>query len=470
MDIRFTLQAEYSGTQFVAGPFNLYGYTAAAPTTSVLLTPTPVTKQQLLAGYIVTTGLNIVGGTIQSTGTCSATPPEAYTLQFSSGPVIIGNFSNYGTNSDVGIVKLTNALSADTTFNVGSGFGFGTGGLNFETGPMSIAKVSNGKIVVGGVFTSYDGISNSGIIRLNPDGSRDYTFSGVGTTFNGKVILSVDVQSDGKIIVGGSNTSTVSPTGSGAGMLVRLNLDGSLDTGFNVAGLNLTGTVRVVRVLPQDNDNILFAGNNFGLNKVNSTGTGVNFPPINITPFTTFDYLGSIYCLDLDSSGRIMIGGLWTSIFGTTVNSPVRISASGTLDTGWYPRCSGGGGVVTSMAESNTSTNEVVIVGTFTNVSLSSIPKTGIVKVSTTGAILSGFITTATYDTSIDTLNTWFPGSRISVLTNGNLLWMGKMSTVNSGNSYKNIVVLDSNGNIVAPINPNIGLSNLAIYRDSVSF
>ena len=105
MDIRFTLQAQYAGAEYTAGPFNLYGYTATTSVSAFTLA-SGITKQQLLTGYTVTTGLNIVSGYIQSTGTCSTTPPEAYTLQFSGGPVIIGTFSNYGANSDVGIVKL----------------------------------------------------------------------------------------------------------------------------------------------------------------------------------------------------------------------------------------------------------------------------------------------------------------------------------------------------------------------------
>jgi uncharacterized delta-60 repeat protein len=466
MDIRFTLQAQYAGAEYTAGPFNLYGYTATTSVSAFTLA-SGITKQQLLTGYTVTTGLNIVSGYIQSTGTCSTTPPEAYTLQFSGGPVIIGTFSNYGANSDVGIVKLSNTLALDTTFNVGSGFGFGANTSTTEGGPFTIVKSSNGKIVVAGSFTSYDGVTSYGIVRLNPDGSRDYTFSALGTTFINRTIMSVDVQPNGKIIVGGSSFVSVLITGAGAGMLFRLNLDGSLDSSFNVSQSLLTGTVRVVKVLPQDNNNILVASNGIALFKVNSTGTAVTFPVTNINPPTTSDGLGSIQCLELDSSGRIMIGGAWSSIFNTAVPNPIRISASGVLDTNWYPRCTGGGGTATSMVESNASTNEVVIVGNFTTVGLSPISKPGIVKVNTTGGILS-FTSAATFDTSIDPTNPWFPGSRVSVLTNGNVLWIGKMSSVNNNNSLKNIVVLDPSTG--TPVTQTTGLSNLAIYRDSVSF
>jgi hypothetical protein len=330
---------------------------------------------------------------------------------------------------------------------------------------MSIAKVSNGKIVVGGVFTSYDGVSTYGIVRLNPDGSRDYTFSGVGTYFNGRIILSVDVQSDGKIIVGGCNSTNLTSISDGAGMLIRLNLNGSQDTTFIPSSTLLYGTVRVVRVLPQDNDNILVAGNNFGLMKFSPIGNYL-WGDTSVMPINTGDGLGPFSCLDLDRSGRIMIGGLWNSIFGNAAfggNGPVRINAAGVFDNSWLPKCNGR---VTSMVESNATANEVVIVGTFTAVNLQT--RNGIVTVNTNGTAVGTFNTTATYDTSIDPVNTWFPGSRISVLSNGNLLWMGKMNSVNSQPAYKNIVVLNpSNGTLITTPT---GLSNLAIYRGSANF
>ena len=55
----------------------------------------------------------------------------------------------------------------DLTFNSGSGFNGGTNAVTLQP---------DGKILVGGIFTTYDGLIEHRIIRLNSDGSKDLTF------------------------------------------------------------------------------------------------------------------------------------------------------------------------------------------------------------------------------------------------------------------------------------------------------
>jgi hypothetical protein len=54
--------------------------------------------------------------------------------------------------------------SLDTSFNVGAGF---------DAAVYSIVLQADGKILVGGDFTSYNGITQNSITRLNADGSID---------------------------------------------------------------------------------------------------------------------------------------------------------------------------------------------------------------------------------------------------------------------------------------------------------
>jgi hypothetical protein len=73
MQITFTLQSQYTGTEYVAGPFNISGTTSGNVTYELA---TGVTKNQLISGYEVTTEYStITGGTIQSTGTCTNSEP-----------------------------------------------------------------------------------------------------------------------------------------------------------------------------------------------------------------------------------------------------------------------------------------------------------------------------------------------------------------------------------------------------------
>ena len=73
MQITFTLSPSYTGSTYVAGPFNISGTTSAG--TSYWLV-TGVTKSQLTTGHTITTAYEtLTGGTIASTGTCSTTQP-----------------------------------------------------------------------------------------------------------------------------------------------------------------------------------------------------------------------------------------------------------------------------------------------------------------------------------------------------------------------------------------------------------
>jgi hypothetical protein len=73
MVVTFTLQSQYSGATYVAGPFNISGTTSANVTTELA---TGVTKAQLLDGHTIT-GIadTTTGGTIASTGVCTTTQP-----------------------------------------------------------------------------------------------------------------------------------------------------------------------------------------------------------------------------------------------------------------------------------------------------------------------------------------------------------------------------------------------------------
>src|SRR5690606_33198537 len=77
--------------------------------------------------------------------------------------------------------------------------------FDHTTGPNeAVACVTvqpDGKILIGGGFTSYDGVPRNGIVRLNSDGSLDASFDpGSGAGYVGDIKL----QPDGKILIGGA--------------------------------------------------------------------------------------------------------------------------------------------------------------------------------------------------------------------------------------------------------------------------
>ena len=116
-------------------------------------------------------------------------------------------------------------------------------GTGFNSDVYSIAIQADGKIIVGGYFSEYNGVAANGIIRLNSNGSIDTSFV-IGTGFN-SLVYSIAIQDDGKILVGGyfSEYNGVSANG-----IIRLNSDGSRDTLFDTKfDINLTNILYVIK-------------------------------------------------------------------------------------------------------------------------------------------------------------------------------------------------------------------------------
>ncbi|HOK51661.1 MAG TPA: delta-60 repeat domain-containing protein, partial [Bacteroidales bacterium] len=91
----------------------------------------------------------------------------------------------------------------DPTFNpTDKGFAIGDG---TNGNVNSIVIQGDGKIIIGGNFTSYNGTERNRIARLNADGSLDNSFnSAIGLN---NTVWAIALQSDGKIIIGGNFTS-----------------------------------------------------------------------------------------------------------------------------------------------------------------------------------------------------------------------------------------------------------------------
>src|ERR1039458_798831 len=108
--------------------------------------------------------------------------------------------------------------------------------VSFGVGPCcsglpwihAVVVQPNGKAVVGGNFGSVNGISRNYVARLNTDGSTDTSFN-LGSGANSWV-FSEALQPDGKVLIGGVFTSV---DGLSRNSIARLNSDGSVDTTFN---------------------------------------------------------------------------------------------------------------------------------------------------------------------------------------------------------------------------------------------
>jgi len=151
--------------------------------------------------------------------------------------VVAGSFISFDSNPYNRIVRLLNNGYQDPAFLAAPNSGA-------NDAIYALALQPNGQIIIGGNFTSFNGVNRNHIARLNADGSVDTTFN-PGSGANGKV-WAVGLQSDGKIFIAGEFTSYNSTN---CNYLARLNPDGSLDTGFN-PGSSLNGPVYALAVPP----------------------------------------------------------------------------------------------------------------------------------------------------------------------------------------------------------------------------
>ena len=99
----------------------------------------------------------------------------------------------------------------------------------FNNAPYTLTyDTINGGLFIGGIFTTYSGAANNYIVKTTTGGTKDTSFDNT-TGFNVSV-FKIRLLNDGKIFVGGSFTAY---KGVSQLYITKLNSNGSLDTTFN---------------------------------------------------------------------------------------------------------------------------------------------------------------------------------------------------------------------------------------------
>ena len=260
------------------------------------------------------------------------------------------------------VVRLNSNGTVDSSFNGGHAF-LGPAG----TVGRAVAVQSDGKIVVAGVATgntSLDPIEGSGIVveRLNSSGSADGGFGSGGVAVaagSGGIANALAIQSNGKIVVGGSETG---PGGLPQTAFARFNTNGTLDGSFGsggVATFNL-GHYSVANAIVIDNSGrIVFGGsqraNNqstvFIAGRLNSNGSpdssfgsGGAFQQ----QFANGAAVSAAYGVAVQSDNKLVLSGVaGDASLGSTALF-VRLTSGGSLDGSF-----GSGGVTKIPAAAN---------------------------------------------------------------------------------------------------------------------
>jgi len=236
-----------------------------------------------------------------------------------------GWFTSYnGDTTRKYFIRLNSDGSIDNNYNRDLSTGILKTG--FSSAVYQISLQSDGNIFVAGAFGQYNATVRKFIAKINSDGILDTSFDpGIGATKTAGTakLFSLAVQDDGKVVIGGDFTHY---NGLSRIDLARLNSDGTLDTNFNSSGTLITNLL-VYTIAIQNDDKILvggtFTGTKSYIERINSDGTlDTSYTPVNLWPY--------VYSIMLQSNGKAIVAGGFS---GTGRKYTTRLLDTGAIDT-----------------------------------------------------------------------------------------------------------------------------------------
>jgi uncharacterized delta-60 repeat protein len=348
------------------------------------------------------------------------------------GYIATGFFDSYSGIPANSIIKLNANLSVNSTFytNMGTGFAFGAFPVFPDDLINSDATVeqADGKILVGGWFTSYNGTSAPYLCRLNSNGTLDTGFTANVTVDNN--VDAIAVQADGKIVIAGTFRVV---NGVAKDFIARLNSNGTIDTSFS--GFTTGFDAQVQDIAIASDGSIYCTGpfqsfngtNTRGIAKLNSNGSlnttfttniGTGLVPDQPYPENVL-YKDNITIL---ADGTLAIGGIFRFFNGIQTDGAVRLNPDGTYVN--YFKGFGFSYLYTGPTEMfQQPDGKVLVTGEFTAYSGNTSPR-GIIRLNTDGSedttfsanVGAGIIPTFVYPTR---------GYTVRYNTTDNTIWVG---------------------------------------------
>ena len=356
---------------------------------------------------------------------------SSYTASIQAdGKIIVGGrFSTISNLLVDNIVRLNSNGDFDPTFNQKTG---ANGSI------FSSVKQSDGSILIGGKFSSYNYKTINGIARLKKNGSLDPSFN-TGTGVNGAV-HAIALQSNGKIIIGGEFTSYNNEP---CNHIARLNKNGTLDKSFNDADVN--GVVYTLAI--QQNDKIIVGGkftqvNGRSLVNVARLNANGKIDQVFSSPFLNNDQ-PVVYVCKIQKNGKLLVGGNFSGLYpsGSRYYNLVRLHSKGNLDADFT------GDVPESVYAIEFHTdNKILIGGGRVQVGYHQIDP------------FKGYLFRLNPDGTDDSLfecpfkkpseDLWNPVRTISVLKNGKIFFGGNFSSAYNSSILNHIGLLNENGSV----------------------
>ena len=248
-------------------------------------------------------------------------PVRAMVAQPDGKLVIGGLFTAVQSISRNRIARVNADGSLDNSFVVGSG---AIGSTNPAV--YALIRQPDGKLLVGGSFTNFNGAAHTNLVRLNENGVIDASFTAHLSLADSNV-FTIALQPDGKILAGHSG-----PYG-----LTRLHSDGTIDTNFaRITGQYGRGSVYAIALFP---DGTIVAGGDFPyypasvpyLTRVQTNGIRASSSSVN----------GPVRALHAYPDGRLLVGGDFNYMGGAGMGPLGRLDAQGFWDWTFYTGITG---------------------------------------------------------------------------------------------------------------------------------
>jgi len=258
-------------------------------------------------------------------GTANAWPVDAFAEQADGRIVVGGSFQAINGQSCPGLARFNSDGLLDPTFNPAP-----IGSTNAERAALALQP--DGRIVVGGMLLFSDPNESYGVGaslgRLNPDGSLDSTFapapSGISSPTSTLAIYSLQLSPGNQLLVGGRFERIA---GQYAKQLVRMNVDGSLDTNFNASWMQ--PSLECVTVQP---DGRVWAKTSYSNRLLRLAQDGS--VELNLTLLPSDAYVANLV---LQPDGKILVAGSFTRLAGLACSNLARIYPDGTPDSSFAP-------------------------------------------------------------------------------------------------------------------------------------